>query len=130
MPEFEFNKLVRDKLREEYERIGQKATYRELSESAHKLMLIEKNIEELREIDITAPKDKIIEELADAKQANNNFMTLCDITDEQVESARQAKYDKKGGFLGGTFVETLELADDDEWVNYYRENPDVYPEKK
>ena len=35
MPKFIFNKLVRDKLRQEYERMNQKAVYRRLTPDEH-----------------------------------------------------------------------------------------------
>lgn len=129
MPKFELNKLVRDKLPVDYERLGQKAEYKELSPEDIKRELIRKIIEEASEIQITDSAEKIIGEIADLKQVINDFTKLCDITDEQVEAVRQTKFDKKGGFLAGTFVTTLTLVDNDEWVKYYRQRPDVFPEK-
>lgn len=129
MPKFELNKLIRDGLRGEYEKTGQKATYIELSPEEHKRRLVSKLIEEIVEINFDDDKPKTIDEFGDVKQVFKDLMTLCGITDNQVESARQAKYDKKGGFEGGTYVTTLELADDDEWVEYYRKRPDIFPEK-
>jgi predicted house-cleaning noncanonical NTP pyrophosphatase (MazG superfamily) len=129
MPTFKFNKLIRDKLCEEYEHDGQKATYRKLSKDEHKIKLIEKMIEELREIKITDSRDNISSELADVQQAFNDFAVLCEISEDEIESTRQTKYVKKGGFIGGNFVEKLELSDDDhKWIAYYRERPDVFPE--
>jgi predicted house-cleaning noncanonical NTP pyrophosphatase (MazG superfamily) len=129
MPTFEFNKLVRDKLREEYIRIGQKATYRKLSAAEYKKQLVNKIAEELIEIDINGEKSEIIGELGDIKQVVMDFMKVCDITDNQVEAARQAKFDKKGGFEGRNYVTSLELKPDDkEWIEYYRKRPDVFKE--
>ena len=130
MPKFELNKLVRDKLPNEYERMGQKADYRELSADDNKRELIRKIIEETVEIKINDPVDKIIGEIADIRQATDDLMMAFDISEDQVKIVQQAKYDKKGGFKSGAFVKTLELADDDEWVKYYRERPDVFPEIK
>lgn len=129
MPEFELNKLVRNKLRQEYERAGQIATYRMLSEYAHKLELLNKIIEEAKEIKIDSPIETIDDEFADLSQAFKDLIVLCGTSEDRVELARQAKYDKKGGFMDGVFVETLELKDDDEWIEYYRKQPDVFPEK-
>jgi predicted house-cleaning noncanonical NTP pyrophosphatase (MazG superfamily) len=129
MPIFEFNKLVRDKLREEYERTGQKATYRKLSDAEYKNQLISKIAEELVEININGDKSDIICELGDIKQVLMDFMKVCDISEEQVESTRQAKYDKKGGFKGKTFVTSLELKPTDkEWIEYYRQRPNIFKE--
>ena len=50
------------------------------------------------------------------------------MTDDQVANAQHAKYDKKGGFLSGQFVEYLVLNKGDEWVDYYRREPDIFKE--
>jgi predicted house-cleaning noncanonical NTP pyrophosphatase (MazG superfamily) len=128
MPEFEFNKLVRDKLRDEYALAGQEATYIELTPSEHKQKLIRKIIEEVLEIDINEPVEKITSEIGDIRQCLDDLTAICGATEEQVMDAKQAKYDKKGGFENGTFVKTLKLADGDEWVDYYRKRPDIFPE--
>lgn len=128
MPKFYLNKLVRDKLRGEYERIGQKAVCRVLAPPDHKRELVNKIIEEAREIQIDSEASEIINEIADIQQVIEDLMILFDVTKEQVSVAKQNKYDKKGGFSAGHFVETLELADGDEWVDYYRKRPEVFPE--
>jgi predicted house-cleaning noncanonical NTP pyrophosphatase (MazG superfamily) len=128
MPKFQLNKLVRDKFRDEYIRMGQKATCRDLSADEHKTQLIRKIIEETREIRITGAVSEIADELADIQQAVDDLAVLCDIEKEQILSAQRKKYDKKGGFTDGVYVETIELADDDEWVEYYRRYPDIFPE--
>lgn len=128
MPRFKFNKLVRDKLRNEYERIGQKASYRVLTPFEHKNELKRKIVEETQEIQLDKPVDEIMNEIADTRQTIDDLMTLCGITEDQIKTSMQIKYDKKGGFAAGNFVETLELVDNDEWVSYYRKRPDIYPE--
>jgi len=129
MPTFIFNKLIRDKLAGEYERMNQKATYRTLSKAEHSEALKQKINEEARELIITSSTDDIVGELADIKQAIGDLQTIHDIGDDHIENARQKKFVKKGGFNGANYVETLELADDDEWVDYYRASPDVFVEK-
>jgi len=128
MPKFYLNKLVRDKLRDEYERIGQKAVCRVLSAPDHKQELIKKIIEETREIQTDGPKEEIVNEIADIEQVIDDLMALCGITEQQVADVVRAKLDKKGGFAAGHFVETLELSDGDEWVDYYRKRPEIFPE--
>lgn len=130
MPKFELHKLVRDGLRKEYEIAGQKATYIELSPDEHKRHLARKVIEEVIEIPLDEKADNLGGGFADVQQAIDDLMVLYGVAKEQVETAQKAKYAKKGGFAGGTFVTTLELADkDEEWIEYYRKRPDVFPEK-
>lgn len=128
MPTFIFNKLVRDKLRDEYIRLNQKAVYRELSKSEQSKELANKIIEEIKEIPTDGSKEEIMAELADAEQALDDFMQLHGISLTDVRAVQKKKFDKKGGFTGAAFVTTLELQDDDEWVKYYRSAPDVFIE--
>lgn len=128
MPKFELNKLVRDKLRTEYELSGQKMVYKVLSKKEHKLAIIQKIVEEAKEINIDDDADEIASEIADIQQAIDDFIVLCGVDKQQVESKKQSKLDKKGGFSAGTFVQTIELKDDDKWVEYYRQRPDIFPE--
>ncbi len=130
MPKFKLNKLVRDKLPFEYERVGQRVVCRQLSSKEHKGQLISKIIEEVREIKLGGSEDEIASEIADARQAMDDLMAVCGITEEQVKASQRVKYDKKGGFAAGVFVETIELADDDKWVAYYRKSPDIFSEVK
>lgn len=128
MPKFRLNKLVRDGFVEEYKKTNQKATYIKLSEEGHKTQLVSKIVEEALEIKLDRPKDEVAKEIADIEQAISDLMKVCNITPEQIEILKQEKFKKLGGFIGGNFVDTIEIADDDEWVKYYRSNPDVFPE--
>lgn len=130
MPEFILNKIVRDNYKDEYPKMGQEAKFIDLTPEQHKELLIKKFIEEASEIDLNESKDEITGELADLMQIFKDIMVLFEISEQQVEDFRQSKFDKKGGFINGVYVESIKLSDDDEWVQYYRKKPDVYPEKK
>lgn len=136
MPKFEFNKLVRDGLRKEYESKGQKAEYIELSPIELKRQLARKALEETKELvellSQDGPEDieSVIEEIGDIKQSILDLTEVCAIDENRVEKARLEKFERKGGFTGCTFVSTLELDEGDEWINYYRSRPDVYREIK
>jgi predicted house-cleaning noncanonical NTP pyrophosphatase (MazG superfamily) len=130
MPTFKLNKLVRDKLREIYAGLNQKAKYKILTPRQHKQQLINKIIEEANEIDIDSDVSEITDEIADLRQVLGDMRLLYGITEEQIKVTQKLSFDKKGGFIGGTFVETLELDDNDDWVEYYRKRPDIFPEEK
>jgi len=129
MPTFQLNKLVRDKLREIYASLNQKAKYKKLTSREHKRQLIRKITEEADEIDINSSISEVTDEIADLRQVLDDMMLLYGISEEQVKNSQKVSFDKKGGFIGGTYVETLELSDDDEWVDYYRKRPDIFPEE-
>jgi predicted house-cleaning noncanonical NTP pyrophosphatase (MazG superfamily) len=128
MPTFIFNKLIRDKLKDEYEKMGQVATYKMLSSAELLDALKQKMIEEAKEIPSDGSRDDILAELADVQQVIDDTAHHVGITLAEIESAKTKKIEKKGGFSEGLYVERLELKDDDEWVEYYRKNPDLFEE--
>ena len=114
---FRLGKLVRDGIVADMERMGQKPEHSVLPEADRIAALQEKLLEESAEVDLPDLLE-IIEELA-----KSEGKTLDDIRREQL-----AKRDKIGGFSAGSFVTTVTLEDTDEWVEYYRAEPDRYPE--
>ncbi len=129
MPVFTFNKLVRDKFRKLYDELGQKITTRPLTKSQLKEEIRKKIIEEAEELPTAdAKNDQVVSEIADIQQALDDLKHIYGINDDEVRQAMDAKYEKKGGFREGLFVETIELREDDEWVAYYRREPHKYPE--
>jgi predicted house-cleaning noncanonical NTP pyrophosphatase (MazG superfamily) len=117
-------------LPQEYERTGQKATYIQLSPEEYKTQLLKKINEEVNEIHISDSIEDITNEIADVQQALTDLMAAFGIAPEKVTYTGQVRNNLKGGFKSGYFVETLELADDDPWVEYYRKSPDIFPEIK
>jgi len=130
MPKFIFNKLVRDKLREEYVRLHHRATYRELGPGELIEKLQAKIIEEAKEIPVAGTPQEIAAELADIQQVIDDIAETQGITPEQIAQLQQQKFEKKGGFTGATFVDVLELDEDDEWTAYYRQSPEIFEEIK
>jgi len=129
MPTFQFNKLVRDKLPAKYGDLNQKIVFQMLKDKELLLRLREKMLEEAAEIPFeTGTREQIINELSDVEQVMSDIKAHLDISSDEVETARQKKFAKKGGFSNGIFVESIELQDDDEWVDYYRKEPSKYPE--
>ncbi len=128
MPKFRLNKLVRDGLPAKYEQLDQKATGHKLADGELKAALLRKIIEEaeelLREDEITA------EEVADLAQAFDDFIGTTELSEEEIQAVKEKKKAEKGGFLGGNFIEFLELYEDDEWVEYYRQDPERFLEIK
>ncbi|CAM4852284.1 unnamed protein product, partial [Rotaria magnacalcarata] len=105
-----------------------KVAYKQLTPEEHKNLLISKLVEEVEELHFASTPQKLTEELADIQQVLGDVMTINGIGEDAVEAARQVKFPDKGGFAKGTFVDTIELSEDDEWVKYYRERPDIFPE--
>ncbi|MDB5177859.1 MAG: hypothetical protein JWO61_242 [Candidatus Saccharibacteria bacterium] len=131
MPIFQFNKLVRDKLPDMYEELGQRTVLQRLIGRELLQRLRQKLVEESSEIPFEdGTREEIIDELSDIEQVMDDIKAHLNISDEEIKAAKQKKLTKKGGFSDGIFVETIELNDDDEWVEYYRKEPEKYKEIK
>lgn len=123
---FRLNKLVRDKLPNMMEELGQLPEVTTLSGLELKQALIRKIAEELSELDPEA--DDYQKELADLNQAVKDLNEISG-GEETIEAIRHELLDKKGGFRSGQYITNLALSRDDEWVEYYREEPERYPER-
>lgn len=129
MPTFGFNKLVRDKLPGIYDELNQKIVFRRIVGRELLLQQRAKLVEEAEEIPIDGnDRSEIISEISDAQQVIDDMKALLKISDEEVEAARLEKFNQKGGFLNGVFVEMIELKDGDPWIDYYRKEPHKYRE--
>lgn len=128
MPKFILNKLVRDKLPAEYERMGETAVYRDLSPREFLDALLQKLVEEVAELTRADSSEKIADEIGDIRQLLEDIVIAHSIDPARVKAIQAEKLEKKGGFADARFVETLELADEDEWVAYYRKFPDIFTE--
>ena len=94
MPTKTYNKLVRDKIPEIIEADGNTCTTEFLSDEQYIKMLDEKLNEELAEYQ----ESKDIEELADMLEVMYAIATARGYSQEQFETIRKQKADKRGGF--------------------------------
>lgn len=129
MLKFTFSKLVRDKVVEQQIAAGSKPHFRQLNVDEHKQELVKKIIEEAKEI-TQAASNEVAAEIADVQQAIDDLKELYGLTSEDTSLAQDAKNEKNGAFKKGLYVDYVEVRDDDQWVDYYRENADRYPEMK
>lgn len=127
MPKFKFSKLVRDKIVANQLKEGAKPSYRVLTDEQHIKELINKIIEEAREI-IKADTDVLTEEIADVQQAIDDLIYKTGLTKTDIKKAQITKRSKNGAFKKGHFIEYIELDNENKWTEYYRANPDRYPE--
>ncbi len=126
MIKFKLNKLVRDKLPANYEQLNQQATIRKLTGEELRTALLRKIIEEANEL--SKEEATTVVEVADLEQALDDLIEITGLSKEEIKKAKEEKEAKKGRFLEGSFVEFLELHEDDEWVQYYRQEPELFPE--
>ena len=127
MPKFQFSKLVRDKIISQQLESGAKPHYRKLSDKDHINALLDKIVEETKEI-THAKSEEIASEIADVQQAIDDLVEKYGLTRADIDQAQKTKTAKNGSFKKGIFVDWVEVNENDKWVDYYRNNPDRYPE--
>jgi predicted house-cleaning noncanonical NTP pyrophosphatase (MazG superfamily) len=129
MPKFKFAKLVRDKIVDNQIASGATPSFRQLSADEHKRELVNKIIEEAKEITHAEPEE-VAAEVADVQQALDDLKAMYGVADRDVKLAQKLKNNKNGAFKKGHYIEYVEVDENDKWAQYYRANPDRYPEMK
>lgn len=127
MPTFKFAKLVRDNIVDHQIASGATPRFHILNDAEHKAALVDKMIEEVREI-ATADPDEVAAEIADVQQAIDDLKEKCGLTDADIAKAQASKNDKNGPFKKGIFVESVTVDEGNTWTQYYRKHADRYPE--
>ena len=106
-----YNKLVRDKIPEEINKIeGRKANYRILNNEEYLQELDKKLFEEAHEF----IEEHSVEELADLVEVISAIMHLKNISSEDVEKARKIKSSRKGKFKDKIYLIDVEQEYADE----------------
>ena len=128
MPKFYLNKIVRDDIFDEYSSDPTaKVDHKILAGDELIRKLAEKVVEEAGEIASVVSEqtsesmdlDKLTSEIADLKEVLIALYKRCGINEEAVETKRQEKLTKKGGFNKGAYILSLELPEDHEWTEYF-----------
>ena len=102
---YEYNKLVRDKIPEEINKVeGRKANYKILDEEEYLKELDKKLFEEANEF----VEEHSIEELADLVEVIKTIINARNIKCEDIEKARKIKNDKKGKFENKIYLNYVE----------------------
>jgi predicted house-cleaning noncanonical NTP pyrophosphatase (MazG superfamily) len=129
MRQFSFNKLVRDKVVPHMLSSGTQPQVRTLSGPEFIKALKHKLVEESREL-VADTLEKSAGELADVQEIVDTLCEALGISKEQLEELQRGKREKAGGFSQRLYIDTVQIADDDPWVEHYLSSPDKYPEIK
>jgi predicted house-cleaning noncanonical NTP pyrophosphatase (MazG superfamily) len=134
---FGFDKLVRDRLVDEITSQRHEVVGRELGGNTLRLALLDKLDEEFLELKasiLEGDESEILTELADVETVMRSLAKALGIEVEKLEEKIAQKVEKKGAFDEGRYVEEVGLNPDGEdyeyWLEYFRKNPDKYPERK
>lgn len=129
MRRFRFDKLVRDGIVPAIEAAGNRPEYRVLEDEEYVMELKKKLVEEMAEVP-GASGDDLVEELADVMEIVDALLVTLGVSEEELRAVMDKKREKVGGFEDRLYVEYVDADDESEWVEYYLENPDKYPEVK
>lgn len=88
-----------------------------------------KIIEEANELGSASPEDEV-GEIADIRELIDLFCDIKRIGEEDLKSEQQKKVDKSGVFTSRVYIETAHIPEDSQWVEYFKSQPDKYPEIK
>ncbi len=142
---FRFDKLIRDKILNRMLEEGSTPKYRRLVGVELITALRNKLVEESRELNTDNP-DELVDELADLQEVVDTFTRLepdqetadyqglieaklkeIELSRASLRTVQEDRRLKHGGFDGGIYLETIEIAADNSWVEHFQANPDRYP---
>jgi predicted house-cleaning noncanonical NTP pyrophosphatase (MazG superfamily) len=128
MVKFSLKKLGRDKGLEGFKSQNIIPTYKFLHGDELREALKHKLIEEVQEICDAKNRQEMVAELADALEVINGLCKAYEINFKEVEKVKTEKYNDRGGFEKGLYIETLEMDETNPRVEHFRKSPDKYPE--
>ncbi len=127
MRKFKFEKLVRDKIEKRIKSRGANVDSFVLDDKQYIEELKNKLLEETKEF-VSAERKKLIEELADVQEVINYLLLTLDVDKEKLEEKQRAKIKERGSFNRRIYIRSVEVQNDDPWVDYYSSRPHKYPE--
>jgi len=127
---FKYDKLVRDKIIEKYQKEGSIFHIKKLNDQEFSNELKNKLLEETNEVVEAKTNQELIQELADVLEVVNSICLANNFTYEDVLNAKNIKYEERGGFEGRNFVISAEHPENSYCEKYCLNNIDRYPEIK
>lgn len=121
MPRFKLNKLVRDNIVSKQETTGIKPHFCKLSDAQHKTELVNKLIEEAKEI-IKSDKKNIVEEIADVQQVLDDLVVKHGLKKSDIRLAQSRKLNQNGSFKQGIYIYYADVPTGHPWLKYYECN--------
>ena len=133
MKRFYFEKLVRDKVVDDCLKDEKvlRTEWRQLGNDEYIRELVKKSIEEAEEIPLDSNDRAIaLEEIADFQTVIDALRIAMGFSEQEVQEAKVRKATKKGDFTARRYIEYVDLADNSEWIAYFRAQPEKYREEE
>jgi predicted house-cleaning noncanonical NTP pyrophosphatase (MazG superfamily) len=130
---FYFEKLVRDKVVDDCLKDEKvlRTEWRQLGNDEYIRELVKKSIEEAEEIPLDSNDRAIaLEEIADFQTVIDALRIAMGFSEQEVQEAKDRKATKKGDFTARRYIEYVDLADNSEWIAYFRAQPEKYREEE
>jgi len=121
MRRFKLQKLVRDKVLDNILAKGNKVVSHKLNDKNFVLELKKKLLEECNELNLSQGNN-IIDEIADVQEVIDNLLKVLKVKKKKIKEILKNKVKKAGSFKKRTYIETVDLNDNDEWIKYYTKN--------
>lgn len=103
----EYNKLVRDLIPEIIKQDGFEAKIRTLSEEEFKYELLQKLVEEAKEVlETDGDPQLLVKELADVWEVIETIIPTFGVDQQEIFRVKQERKDKRGGFDQRIFLES------------------------
>lgn len=128
MIKFMLNKIGQDKGIESFKSQNIILNYRLLEGAALHDALKAKLIEESVEVQEAKTIAEITEELADLLEVVHGLCKAYEISLQGLEKVRLERYNARGGFEAGFYIESIEMDDHSHHAKHFRASPDKYPE--
>lgn len=122
------NKLARDKTKERLQAQDVSISYKMVSGNDLRLALKNKLVEECAEVVDAKDRQELIAELADVLEVVDGLCKAYGIAIAEVEQVKVQKYNQRGGFEQGLFIDTIMMQEDNPNASHFRLTPDRYPE--
>lgn len=130
MIKFSCEKLSRDKTLETMKASNISTEHTIINNGPLLDALNKKLIEEALEVTQAKIKSEIISELADILEVIDALYKTHGINHEEVLEVKKTIKENRGGFEKGLYVKTIEMNDDNPWVQYFKKYPEKYPQIK
>lgn len=122
------NKLARDKTKESLQAQDVSISYKIVSGDGLQAVLKDKLVEECFEVVDAKNRQELVEELADVLEVIDGLCKAYALSAQEINTIKEQKYNQRGGFEQGLFIETIMMDDDNHHANHFRQTPDRYPE--
>ncbi len=125
---FKIDKLVRARSNARLNAQGVTTSYRIMELEEYIQRLKDKLLEEAEEVATAKSQEECLTECADVLEVIHAFAAAVGLSYEQIEQKRLQIKEARGGFDERVYQEYAEMDADNDLIEYFRKDPEKYPE--